>query len=164
MKSLILVTLILGLIPVNLANAKTCSILDNRYNPETKSCTLDINSRPKGSQLLAQNLIMKNDSRFTATVYQLDSSFINITYYYRIRFKQKVVANLIVNVLNTQHPHGGPDGQNIGIAACSYTTKNSIKPTVIIGKESKKIDGYISPNFLTHIDQEFNWQNIILKK
>jgi hypothetical protein len=164
MKSYFLATLIIGLIPVSMANAKNNSILDNRYNPDIKSCSLDTNSRPKGSQLLARNLIVKNDSRFTATVYQLDNSLFNNTYYYRVRFKQEVVANLIVNVLNTQHPHGGPNGQNIGILACAFTTKNSIKPILTIGDKSIKLAGYVSPNYWTHIDQEYNWKNIILKK
>jgi hypothetical protein len=150
-----------SLVTAPAAQASTGTVLTNLYKSNETTCKLDNESKPFDSKILAKKLVINNDKRFTASVYQLDYSRLNDynkTFYYRIQYNGKVVSNLIVNVMQNMHPHGGFDGKNIGISACG----SKVKPTLKIGTESKKITGYIPSSFLTRINEEFNWKRIII--
>jgi hypothetical protein len=160
MKSLLTIGLMFASVVIApAAQASTGTVLTNLYKPNQTACKLDNESKPFDSKVLAKKLVINNNKRFTASVYQLDYSRLNNyekTYYYRIQYNGKVVSNLVVNVMQNMHPHGGPDGQNIGITACG----SKIKPTLKIGTESKKLTGYIPTSFLTRINEEFDWKKI----
>jgi hypothetical protein len=162
MKSLLVIGLMFAsVVTTPAAQASTGTVLTNLYKSNKTTCKLDNELKPFDSKILAKKLVINNDKRFTASVYQLDYSRLNDynkTFYYRIQYNGRVVSNLIVNVMQNMHPHGGPDGKNIAISACG----SKVKPTVKIGTESKKITGYIPTNFLTRIYEDFNWKRIII--